>query len=260
MRTKCGLGWVRSRPDDGWAPSEIAPQIWLRADRGVTVATGVSSWADQSGNGNHVVQATSSRQPALMSSLYNGLPGIWWGTPSSTATTCKLTSVSSFTVVGDYEWIAVVHMSTEDLAALNAGALGVSTIRPCMSLEGNTYSNVYSMFPVYSASDNRTYFSVGKQYTQIAATMDINRPVLLRMGRASSLAYGARDNFALSLNNGPDMSSTGKPLTIGGVTINDTSPHAGSIMEIITFNRALTATERTPLIAYLANRYQQAWT
>ena len=38
---------------------------WVRADLGVTVVTGVSNWADQSGNGRDYVQATGSAQPAL---------------------------------------------------------------------------------------------------------------------------------------------------------------------------------------------------
>lgn len=37
--------------------------LWLRADMGVTFGSGVSAWADQSGQGNHVAQATSTRQP-----------------------------------------------------------------------------------------------------------------------------------------------------------------------------------------------------
>ncbi len=42
--------------------------FWLRADRGVTIGTGVSAWADQSGNGVDFSQATGSKQPAFSSS------------------------------------------------------------------------------------------------------------------------------------------------------------------------------------------------
>ena len=37
---------------------------WIRADRGITIGTGVSAWADQSGNNNNFSQATGSFQPA----------------------------------------------------------------------------------------------------------------------------------------------------------------------------------------------------
>lgn len=56
------------------APSVAAPTTplsvygpnlhqWLRADLGITIVTGVSSWADQSSKGNHAVQGTGTAQP-----------------------------------------------------------------------------------------------------------------------------------------------------------------------------------------------------
>jgi len=36
---------------------------WVRADLGITLGTGVSAWADQSGNGKHYTQATGANQP-----------------------------------------------------------------------------------------------------------------------------------------------------------------------------------------------------
>ena len=48
------------------------PVLWLRADQGITIATGVSQWADLSGFGNHFVQAMGGNQPTLLS---NGGPG-----------------------------------------------------------------------------------------------------------------------------------------------------------------------------------------
>lgn len=41
---------------------------WLRADLGITIVTGVSAWADQSGNGNNAIQATGTAQPAYTAS------------------------------------------------------------------------------------------------------------------------------------------------------------------------------------------------
>lgn len=43
-------------------------QIWVRADMGITIGTGVSAWADQSGNANDFVQGTGGAQPAYSSS------------------------------------------------------------------------------------------------------------------------------------------------------------------------------------------------
>ena len=64
----------------GRAPMSDAPQTDLilhwRADTGVTIATGVSSWVDQAGSYD-AIQATTSKQPAYSdTSGANGLDGI----------------------------------------------------------------------------------------------------------------------------------------------------------------------------------------
>ena len=51
-------------------------QLWLDARVGITIATGVSSWADQSGNGNTFTQGTGANQPAFNASAINGFPGV----------------------------------------------------------------------------------------------------------------------------------------------------------------------------------------
>lgn len=47
----------------------------VQSDLGVTLATGVSAWADQSGNGNNFAQAGGTQQPALSAGV-NGRPGL----------------------------------------------------------------------------------------------------------------------------------------------------------------------------------------
>lgn len=48
---------------------------WLVASKGITIATGISAWADQSGYNNDVVQAAAGYQPAFTEDAINGLPG-----------------------------------------------------------------------------------------------------------------------------------------------------------------------------------------
>ena len=51
--------------------------VWLRSDSGITLSGGnVSAWADKSGNGNHVAQGTSSKQPSYHLDDVNGHPSI----------------------------------------------------------------------------------------------------------------------------------------------------------------------------------------
>ncbi len=54
----------------------LSPAAWYRYGVGITVATGVSAWADQSGNGRNLTQGTAGFQPALQgdnSILFDGV-------------------------------------------------------------------------------------------------------------------------------------------------------------------------------------------
>jgi hypothetical protein len=58
-------------------PLDLSPKLWLAADMGVTQSGGtVSAWADQSGNGNNAVQATTVNQPSFVANVVGSLPGI----------------------------------------------------------------------------------------------------------------------------------------------------------------------------------------
>lgn len=59
----------------GHRVAQLGPVLWCRFGVGITVATGVSQWDDQSGNGNHLKQSTTNAQPALQadnSILFDG--------------------------------------------------------------------------------------------------------------------------------------------------------------------------------------------
>jgi len=46
--------------------TSVAPFVFFSADMGITLDTGVSAWADQSGNGFNASQATAGSQPLLV--------------------------------------------------------------------------------------------------------------------------------------------------------------------------------------------------
>jgi len=48
--------------------------LWLDAGKGITATSGVSKWEDQSGSGNHAVQATASYQPTYVEGELNDNP------------------------------------------------------------------------------------------------------------------------------------------------------------------------------------------
>lgn len=62
-----------------WTPPSLGSALvfWVRADKGITIGTGVSAWADQSGSGDvnkNLTQGAGSQQPTLNASdaAYNG--------------------------------------------------------------------------------------------------------------------------------------------------------------------------------------------
>jgi hypothetical protein len=70
------LGEFGSTP---WTPENISTVFWLDAATSstITIATGVSSWADKKGGGVNATQATGSLQPTYAATAFPGsLPGV----------------------------------------------------------------------------------------------------------------------------------------------------------------------------------------
>ena len=64
-----------------WTPAQLgsALALWLDADDASTITlngTDVAEWADKSGNGNHVINATAATQPAYLATGWNGKPTV----------------------------------------------------------------------------------------------------------------------------------------------------------------------------------------
>jgi len=78
-----------------WTPAEITTALWLDAadDTTITIDTGVSAWADKSGNSRSPANTTDAEQPAVIAAEQNGLDVLRFDGsndyllfPSSTAT------------------------------------------------------------------------------------------------------------------------------------------------------------------------------
>ena len=93
----------------GFSPSDVdGLELWLDAGQGVTIDTGVSVWADQSGNGWTGSQPTGSQQPSFVSAdaNLNGKPSIRFE-DATVNLILDMTSTSS-----DWTWFAAVYNST----------------------------------------------------------------------------------------------------------------------------------------------------
>jgi len=61
-----------------WTPASLTGlKAWYKSDVGITLNSGnVSQWDDQSGNGNHLIQATATNQPLYSTGILNGYQGL----------------------------------------------------------------------------------------------------------------------------------------------------------------------------------------
>lgn len=72
MSRRFVMGGMRRATRGAWSRPVESPlallgsslSVWLKYDAGITIGTGVSQWSDQSGNANHITQATGANQPA----------------------------------------------------------------------------------------------------------------------------------------------------------------------------------------------------
>lgn len=82
--------------------------IWLRADLGITIATGVSAWADQSGNGNNATQATGANQPLFVAnSTMNGRPSVRFNGVAQVLSTTTGATTTDHTIIVAGKWVAL---------------------------------------------------------------------------------------------------------------------------------------------------------
>jgi hypothetical protein len=80
-----------------FAPTQLSGCVlWLRADMGITLSSGVSAWGDQSGAGNGFSQATRGSQPGFSASGGpNGTPYVSFnGTSSGMSSSAPVTGIT----------------------------------------------------------------------------------------------------------------------------------------------------------------------
>ena len=136
------------------APGNVTAnlKLWLRADKGVTTATGVSNWVDQSSTAWTASNATGSTQPTynLASNLLNFNPTISFdGIDDRLTNTANLgTAIASN---------AVEAFSVGNLVGTNTAADGIFSMTAGTSLDNVAASGV----PFYrNASENMTSLRV----------------------------------------------------------------------------------------------------
>ena len=226
---------VSTRPAE-WSPLTLTPSLWLRADFGITIATGVSSWADQSGNGNHFTQGTGSRQPAVDASTVGGKPSIYFTTSKELVGTA---------------------------ASYNPSAAASTTMVICRSLT-STGSGVFND----SGSTSGKLIQIG---SSSCACWPVGASAAAPGGIASGLSLaevihsGSGSNELLfRVRNSTEYKTATATAAFGdnataAFKIGTLSFFSGYVSEIIVVPRLLTSAEKTLMGIYLNLRYGSAW-
>jgi hypothetical protein len=213
-------------------PPAAGLELWLKADAGVTSSAGkVSSWQDQSGRGHHATMSLASRQPSLVTGALGGKPVIRFSGAQSLGLATPV-QPSAFTVFV----VGKNSMPTESFSMI----LGPGGNWPNNQLrwENGTqalFVGTSNALPVVTATVGNT-----RVYHRLSASYN---------GSALSVY---RDGNLVSTRT---FQTTG-PWTLAQVGAwYSTYFMRGDLAEIVMYNRALAAGERSTVEGYLKSKY-----
>lgn len=241
-----------------------SPGLWLKADAGVTSSDGnISSWADQSGNGNNFTQTNTIMQPTI--GAFKTFPSIRFnGTTNGLATT----AINNLDLTGD---------STVFVVLQTPGCYGGSQ---------NVVNTFFSQGNFATQPGSLSFWAACPNAAATSGTLSMTRPFLVNgtessvvVGYASGSPLASGSVFTSLVENsvgsyfvgGANVGSagnigTGQSTAVtsigffvngGGVDTNGGSNDYyfhGDIAEIVAYSTAI-GVSRTTVECYLSNKY-----
>lgn len=209
-------------------PVMVGLDLWLRADQGVTlVSTKVSAWADLSGKGNNCTQGTDANRPTFVASATNGRPGL------SFAGSHWLDGAFGSTVTIGTLFIALTQ--TGDGAPFEAAPVATSNTGFSLFRSGTLLARRLSGSDATIAYSTGAYKVISGQYDTSLSRNWLN--TTQGTDNTSTLTLGVCANYRVG-----ELYGAALPLT-------------GTILEVIYYNRLLTAAEITAMQNYMIGLY-----
>ena len=231
------------------APGDVSTglSLWLKADAGVTESNNlVSTWADQSGNGNDASQGASFNQPTLLTDDLNGNPTLFFDGGSDFITGGAGFYTQDYFIVLNLNQLytstsgddCAVGLNGEDFSGLffgdHTGQLTNEVLT--MSIAGNNYrSGIESTTIVYSEPMLINFKDDG-------AGPDLEL-FLDGLSTATTIANAFPGH----------LSDVGYVVGANGNATAD--PFDGTIAEVISYSAALSDANRRNVATYLAVKY-----
>lgn len=220
-----------------FAPTSLSGLAWwLRGDLGTTVATGVSTWTDQSGAGDanrNGVQATGSKQPTLNAADANF---------NHQATLSFARASSQGLDTGTWSTL-LAQPSTVFVIGSDDGTVTQSTYLWCPG--GASY-----MFATNNGGTGICTYA-GGGFPNVPGNTASPRAACQVFNGASSRLYVSAATAGSTTN--PGTNGQSGLINIGSQ--NHAAYLQGTIAEIIAYNRALSNGEVGQVLAYAATRY-----
>ncbi|MEZ6193752.1 MAG: hypothetical protein R3C45_21120 [Phycisphaerales bacterium] len=226
-------------------------QVWLKADAGVLNASdlpafhgeAVKTWQDQSGNANHVTQATAGQRPTFNTNVLNGMPAISFDGGDALQGTYA-DECGTIYVVGKVANNAALRTWAGGMGPFGDG-IGNDAwyFQPYGLSVGNTFIRTTS---TGSSSDFRAYlpYATGRAASRPYIQMGRHNGSSIDLGRNGFIK--ATDTYAGSL-----MPIAALAVGAGFYNGNLVDRLVGDIHELIIFDRALTDEEDALMHGYL---------
>lgn len=218
--------------------------LWCKADAGTyqdaarsTAASAnndpVGGWADQSGVGNHLSQATAGARPLLKTGILASKPGLLFDGSND-----RMVGAGSI-LGGSSAYTKFVIVAVTDTTKQN------------LMLGGDSQHNIWT-----NATLNPRVYQGGSVATSVKAIVQ-DTPVILEAfynGAAGVLRAGILHN-GQGGGSQDSASLTDGTVLFGSYDAAGTNPFAGYAFELVEYNRLLTAAERASITAYLNTRW-----
>lgn len=227
------------------APGGVLPNLytWYRADKGITLGTGVNGWADQSLSLKDVTQATAGAQPVYNSTtnLINFNPTL---TFDGTNDVLSNTTISHSGTNGEDMFAVVLPNS---LPAAVHDIIGLGTV-----------ANTGNSTEFRLSSDRLNYISANS--TTIGSIANPSTSLGVQLANANKSNTGAASIFL----NGNSVSTgtiaempVSNQLNLGARRLSGVNGlfFNGRMAEVVLYNRQLNAAERQQVTSYLAIKY-----